>query len=241
MENIEIGIIGAMNIEVEAVRAAMENRTTETVSGVEFVCGTLRGRRVVTAKCGIGKVFAAICTEAMILRYHPAVIVNTGVPGTLTDRLSIGQVALADRLVQHDMDTTPIGDPAGLLSGINMVYLPTDPCATACLAACVTAEGIPFVRGTVASGDQFISSTAQKEHIHRCFDQPEHEVVACEMEGAAIGHVCYVNKTPCAILRAISDGGDESATVDYPTFCAAAANAAAKVLLRFAENWRAGE
>lgn len=239
MENVEIGIIGAMNIEVEAIRAAMEDKETRVISGVEFICGSLRGRRVVTAKCGIGKVFAAICTEAMILTYHPSVIINTGVAGTLTDALSIGQVALADRVVQHDMDTSPIGDPVGLLSGINMVYLPTDADATACLAACVSAEGIPFVRGTVASGDQFISSTAQKNRIHGFFDQPDRPVVACEMEGAAIGHVCFVNRVPCAILRAISDGGDESASVDYPTFLQSAAASASKVLLRFVENWRA--
>ena len=186
-----------------------------------------------TAKCGIGKVFAAMCTQAMILHYAPAVIVNTGVAGTMTDRLSIGDVALASRVVQHDMDTSAIGDPVGLISGINMIYLPTDTAATDCLASCVETQGVRFVRGTVASGDQFIHSQAQKDKI-RTFD----DVVACEMEGAAIGHVCYVNRTPCAILRAISDGGDEAAATDYPTFLKAAAATASAVLLQFAEKWQ---
>ena len=228
-----IGIIGAMNIEVEALWAAMENKQETVISGITFAEGDLCGRRVVVAKCGIGKVFAAICAEAMILTYHPSLIVNTGVAGTMTDRLSIGQVALADRLVQHDMDTSPIGDPYGLLSGINVIYLPTDPAAVDCLAACVADEGLVSVRGTVASGDQFISSTAQKDVIHARFD----DVIACEMEGASIGHVCYVNRTPCAILRAISDGGDEAAFTDYPTFLKSAAAHATQVLLKFLAAW----
>lgn len=228
-----IGIIGAMNIEVEALWAAMENKTETVISGITFAEGTLCGRRVVVSKCGIGKVFAAICAQTMILTYHPSLIVNTGVAGTLTDRLSIGQVALADKLVQHDMDTSPIGDPVGLLSGINVVYLPTDAAATACLASCVTAEGGVCAAGTVASGDQFICSTAQKDLIRSRFEN----VVACEMEGASIGHVCYVNGTPCAILRAISDGGDESAFADYPAFVRHAAAQAARVLMRFLNVW----
>lgn len=229
----DIGIIGAMQIEVEAVCAAMTDVTIEKVGGITFTVGTLRGRRVVAAKCGIGKVFAAMCAQAMILTYAPAVIINTGVAGSMTDRLSIGQVALADRVVQHDMDTSAIGDPVGLISGINEIYLPTDVAVTDTIAACVTAEQVPFLRGTIASGDQFISTAAQKQRITATFD----DVIACEMEGAAIGHVCYVNQTPCAILRAISDGGDEQAAMDYPTFVAAAARTATAVLLRFAEVW----
>lgn len=228
-----IGIIGAMNIEVEALWAAMGDKVERVISGITYAEGTLCGRRVVVAKCGIGKVFAAICAQTMILSYHPTLIVNTGVAGTLTDRLSIGQVALADRLVQHDMDTSHLGDPVGLLSGIDMVYLPTDPAATDCLAACVAAEGGVCVKGTIASGDQFICSTAQKERIRGNFEN----TVACEMEGASIGHVCYVNGTPCAILRAISDGGDESAFTDFPTFLCHAANKATDVLLRFLGTW----
>ena len=229
----EIGIIGAMKIEVDVLRATMEQDQTTTIAGIDFVSGLLRGRRVVVAQCGIGKVFAAMCAQIMILRYAPAVIINTGVAGTLTNRLSIGQIALADQLVQHDMDTTALGDPAGLISGINMVYFPTDPRVTACLADCVGEEGVAHVTGTIVSGDQFISSAAAKDRICGQFDN----CIACEMEGASIGHVCYVNKTPCAILRAISDGGDEEASDDYPTFCKKAANTAIRVLFRFLESW----
>ncbi|MBE6558089.1 MAG: 5'-methylthioadenosine/adenosylhomocysteine nucleosidase [Ruminococcaceae bacterium] len=231
---IEIGIIGAMKIEVDALKNAMTDTDTVTLAGIDFITGRLQGRSVVVAQCGIGKVFAAVCAQTMILTFAPSVIINTGVAGTLTDRLSIGQVALADRLVQHDMDTTALGDPAGLVSGINVVYFPTDPEVTACLAACVGQEGVTSVVGTVASGDQFISSAAVKARITETFDH----CVACEMEGAAIAHVCYINDTPCAILRAISDGGDEEASDDYPTFCKKAADTAIRVLMRFLTVWQ---
>lgn len=233
-KQIEIGIIGAMKIEVEALKAAMTDTQIQRVAGIDFISGSLQGRRVVVAQCGIGKVFAAVCAQTMILTYAPRVVINTGVAGTLTDRLSIGQVALADRLVQHDMDTTALGDPAGLVSGINVVYFPTDPEVTACLAACVGHEGVKSVTGTVASGDQFVSSAAVKARITETFEN----CVACEMEGAAIAHVCYINDTPCAILRAISDGGDEEASDDYPTFCKKAADTAIRVLMRFLGVWR---
>ena len=232
-----IGIIGAMQIEVEALCAAMTDTETEVISGIEFVSGLLKGRRVVCAKCGIGKVFAAMCAQTMILRYAPSVIVNSGVAGTLSPDLSIGQIALAEQTVQHDMDTSPIGDPVGLISGINVIDLPASPSVTAALAAAVESVGVPYKRGTVASGDQFICHTADKDRIRAAFETPEKPVIACEMEGAAIGQVCYVNGTPYGILRAISDGGDEQAFADYPTFLAAAAKTATEVMLRFVEDW----
>ena len=138
-----IGIIGAMQIEVEALCSAMENTETETVGNMTFVYGDLQGKKVVCAKCGIGKVFAAMCAQTMILAYHPAAIVNSGVAGTLSEHLSIGQVAIAEQVVQHDMDTSPIGDPVGLISGINEIFLPTDPRVTDRLTACVEALGVP--------------------------------------------------------------------------------------------------
>ena len=234
---VHIGIIGAMQIEVEALCAAMTDTQREVISGIEFVSGLLKGRRVVCAKCGIGKVFAAMCAQTMILRYAPSVIVNSGVAGTLSPDLSIGQIALAEQTVQHDMDTSPIGDPVGLISGINVIYLPASPAVTAALAAAVESVGVPYKRGTVASGDQFICHTADKDRIRAAFETPEKPVIACEMEGAAIGQVCYVNGTPYGILRAISDGGDEQAFADYPTFLAAAAKTATEVMLRFVEEW----
>ncbi len=236
---VDIGIIGAMRIEVEAICAAMTNVTRETAGALEFVLGDLFGKRVVCTKCGIGKVFAAMGAQTMILRYAPALIINSGVAGTLSPELSIGEVALATQVVQHDMDTSALGDPVGLISGIDKVYLPSDPAVTAALSACVAATGTPYRLGTIASGDRFVATEAEKDRIRAAFDSTEHPVVACEMEGAAIGQVCHANGVPYGILRAISDGGNEQAFADYPTFLAAAAKTATAIMLRFVESWKA--
>ena len=122
-----IGIICAMKLEADAIQKEMQITGIESISGMEFVRGRLCGQEIVLAVCGIGKVFAAVCAEAMILRYAPACILNSGVAGTLTTKLSIGDIAIADRLVQHDMDTTPLGDPPGMISGLDTVYFEADP------------------------------------------------------------------------------------------------------------------
>ena len=223
-----IGIIAAMNVEMESLRSHIENPVTETVGGVTYVSGRLEGQEVVTAVCGVGKVFAALCAQAMILRYRPECIINTGVAGTLTDRLSVGDIAVSTGVVQHDMDTSPIGDPLGLISGINKVVLPADEALAKKLTACASALGIKTLSGIVASGDQFVASAARKAFIVGQFD-----AIACEMEGAAVGQACYVNGVPFCVLRAISDSADGSSHMDYPAFTRLAAEQSVRLLLAF--------
>ena len=117
-----IGIIGAMDIEVNGIVSLLENPCEKSISGIKFYSGSLFGKEVVVAKCGIGKVFAAICAQTMILEYKPSVIINSGVAGSLTNELGVLNVAMANKVVQHDMDTSPLGDPRGLISGINVIY-----------------------------------------------------------------------------------------------------------------------
>lgn len=223
-----IGIIAAMNVEMQALRSHIENPVSETISGVEFVRGTIKGREVVTAVCGIGKVFAALCAQTMILRYAPECVINTGVAGTLTDQLTIGNIAVSSAVVQHDMDTSAIGDPKGLISGINKIELPADAALGAKLSACAAELGITTCTGVIASGDQFISGGERKAFITETFG-----AIACEMEGAAIGHVCYVNQVPFCILRAISDSADGSSHMDYPSFVQLAADQSVRLMLTF--------
>ena len=206
-----IGIIGAMSIEVEALKEKLEDSREETVSGIDFFCGRLCGKDVVIAKCGIGKVFAAICAQTMILRFGVTHIINTGIAGTLTEELDILDVAIANGVVQHDMDTSPIGDPVGLISGINMVTLPTSLKMGEIAEAVANELGIKSRRGIVASGDQFISSSERKDFIKNTFG-----AVCCEMEGAAIGQVCYVNGVDFVIIRCISDNASGEAEMEYP-------------------------
>lgn len=227
-----IGIIGAMEVEIEGIRSKMTDKKEVAVSGVKYVSGILGGNEVVTAVCGIGKVFAAICTQTMILKFAPSVIVNTGVAGSLSAELNVCDIAVADKVVQHDMDTSPLGDPKGLVSGINVIYFEADKAVAALLSGVVKENGINTVSGTIASGDQFIASKEVKNRIVSDFG-----AIACEMEGAAIGHVCYVNKVPFAVLRAISDKADGVADMDYPSFCKLAAANYVKVVCAFCERY----
>ena len=223
-----IGIIAAMDVEMKSLRSYMENTETEVISGIRFVRGTLEGKDVVTAVCGIGKVFAALCAQTMILHYQPQCIINTGVAGTLTDALTIGSIAVSSAVVQHDMDTSPLGDPVGLISGINKVELPADRLLTGQLSACAKVMGIKTATGVIASGDQFVASAERKAFIAEHF-----KAIACEMEGAAVGQVCYVNKVPFCVLRAISDSADGSSHMDYPTFVQMAAEQSVALMRRF--------
>ena len=227
-----IGFIGAMQIELDGIRANMTDKQSVTVSGVEYVTGKLGKNEIVTAVCGIGKVFAAICAQTMILKFSPSLIINTGVAGGIADGLHIGDVVIADTVCQHDMDTSPIGDPVGLISGINRIYFETDKKASDALARSLAKFNINTVRGNIATGDQFVSTTEKKTYLKTGFN-----AAACEMEGGSIGHVCFVNNVPFAILRSISDNADEGATVDYPTFARASADGYVKVVTDFAENW----
>lgn len=224
----KIGIIGAMKIEVEKLCSMAENVKKEKVGGIEFNVGDLCGHQVIIAVCGVGKVFAAMCAQAMILNYSPDAIINTGVAGALASELRVGDVAVAENVVQHDMDTSPIGDPVGLISGINMVQIPADEKISSSLKKTAADLGMTCLSGTIASGDQFIADKAKKAYIKNTFS-----AIACEMEGAAIGQVCYVNGTPFGILRSISDNGDESAGMSYDKFIGVAVENSVKILTEF--------
>lgn len=224
-----IGIIGAMKVEVDTVEALMENKEEKEIAGRRFVKGTLGGKEIVTAVCGIGKVAAAICTQAMIMEYKPECIINTGVGGSLSTKLNICDVLIGETLVQHDMDTSPIGDPLGFISGINLVYIPADKKVNECLvkSAEATGEGKVFT-GRIASGDQFIADPAKKDFIVKNF-----EAEVCEMEGASIAQTCYSNSVPFGVVRAISDCADGSSHMDYTEFLPVAAANAAKIICNF--------
>lgn len=198
-----IGIIGAMQSETEGLVAAMTDTSVETVGGIRFTAGELNGRPVVVATCGVGKVAAAMCAQIMLLHFGVRMLLNTGVAGGLAQGMKVMDVAVATDVVQHDMDTTAIGDPAGLISGLNIVNIPTDKGAVYALLEAAEEAACKVYTGTIASGDLFVAKDEDKNRIRGQFN-----AIACEMEGAAIGQVAYTNGVPFAVLRVISDGGD---------------------------------
>ena len=229
---VDIGIIGALSEEVEGLISKMDSHACELVGAIEFHTGVLSGKSIAVAKCGVGKVFAAMCAEAMIIRYSPSLIINTGVGGALDSQLSTGDIVIADKLCQHDMDTSPLGDPKGLISGINVIYMHSDERAIKLLMNAGERLSCRVTRGTVASGDKFIACKSEKDRI-----VGEFGAIACEMEGAAIAQVAYVNKTPFVVVRAISDSADGEATMDYMTFLPIAAERSAGLTLDLIKNY----
>ncbi len=229
---VDIGIIGALDAEVNDIIERLCERESETLSGITFYTGELEGKRVAVAKCGVGKVFAAICAEAMIIRYSPSLIVNTGVGGALAHGLRSADMVIADKLCQHDMNTSFLGDPVGLISGINVIYFETDKKAVKILKESAEKLYMRCFVGTVASGDTFVASQEEKRTIVENFS-----AIACEMEGAAIAQAAFVNNTPFVVIRAISDSADGNASMDYNTFMPIAAKSSAALTLELVKNY----
>ena len=230
---VDIVIIGAMEPEVEGLISEMSDKTVEIISGIAVNLGKIGEKQVAVAKCGIGKVFAALCAEALIIKYSPSLIVNTGVGGALAKDLKTGDIVIAESLCQHDMDTSAIGDPVGLVSGINKIYFDADKRASQILLEAAKSLGLTAREGRVASGDKFIASAEDKLRITKEFSAD-----VCEMEGCAIAQVAFVNKIPFAVVRAISDSADGGATMDYPTFLPIAAANSQKMTMALIEKWQ---
>lgn len=223
-----IGIIAAMDVELEKLKNSMTDIKTETLAGTEFLTGSLWGRKTVAAVSGVGKVNAAMCAQTMILKYSPEFIINSGVAGGLDKSLKICSIVVADKVVQHDMDTSPLGDPVGFISGINITEIPCYEKICRLLTKAAEENALHSVTGTIASGDQFINSSDKKDYLVNTFN-----AAACEMEGGAIGHVCYKNNVPFCVIRSISDGADDSSHIAYPEFVKLAADNLEMVLKSF--------
>ncbi|WP_307974819.1 5'-methylthioadenosine/adenosylhomocysteine nucleosidase [uncultured Parolsenella sp.] len=226
-ENVKVGIIGAMDSEVALLKSRVEGEQTHELAGLEFVEGMLEGVSVVVVKCGVGKVNAAMCAQALVSVLGCNRIINTGVAGSLDNRIEIGDIVVSTDAVEHDMDVTALGYAPGEHPDLHLVAFEAD---TALRSAVVVAagelDGVNVFEGRVCSGDQFIGSAAAKERIVSTFGG-----MCCEMEGAAIAHACHVAGVPFVVVRAISDKADDSGNVDYPTFEKAAAAHCASIVL----------
>lgn len=221
-----IGILCALDAEVSRFYELIGDANVEELYGFRFACGKIEGKDVVVAKCGVGKVNAAICAQTMIMKYAPELIINSGVAGSLSSELGICDIAVGSDVVEHDIDTTDFGDPYGLVPTLNMVNMPCDEkiCAAICEAA--DALGLHAVPARIASGDQFISNGDKKRWLVETFDAK-----ACEMEGGAIAHTCCNAGVKCAIIRAISDSTDGEHSMEYSKFMQIAAENSINVLL----------
>ncbi len=226
-----IGFIGAMQVETEGIISMLQNTKTEVHAGITYTVGTLSGKELVVATCGVGKVNAAVCAQCMIFAFHPEVIINTGVAGSLSNVLNIGDIALGSCSIQTDMDTSPVGDPLGLISGLNMIELPCDADTVSKLEAAAKSLDIQYQIGKISTGDQFVNSAERKKFIQDNFG-----CIACEMESGAMAHVCLMNDVKFAVIRSISDKADNSSHMDYAEFVKIAADNSIRMVKAFVEE-----
>ncbi len=229
-----IGIIGAMDMETDGFTKIMEEPRERVISSVKFTSGKIFGTECVVAKCGIGKVNAAVCAQTMILEYKPDVIINSGIAGSTSNKTHIGSVVIAENVVQHDFDTTAVGDePATLFlpDNTSIKYIPCDNRLCNDLEeTCSELGDIDYTTGNIATGDQFIDTKEKRFEINNAFG-----AVACEMEGGSVGQVCYINKVPFCILRSISDDStsSENVQVEYHTFAQSAAEKSIEIITAY--------
>ena len=223
-----IGIIGAMAVEVEKLVSVMTNETAETISSIDYHIGKIQGVDCVVAQCGVGKVAAAVCAQTMILRYNTDKVINVGVAGGIGSEIHIGDIVISKGLVQHDMDTTSLGDEKGLISGLNIVTIPASDYLVNLVsktASEIYGQGIHI--GIIATGDQFIGNAEKLNTIAKDFGAS-----ACEMEGASIAQVCYINHVDFVVIRAISDNANEHADIDFTQFVVSSAYKTAKLITK---------
>ena len=222
----KIGIIGAMEQEVDTLKARMADVKITSKAGMEFYEGRLGGTQAVVVRCGIGKVHAAMCVQALCDLFSVTHIVNTGIAGSLDADLDIGDILVSVDAVQHDFDVTVFGYRKGQVAGTEKREFIADPYMVQCaLDACAALEPAVNARaGRVVSGDQFICDKAVKDAL-----VAEFAAQCTEMEGAAIAQAAWRNGVPFVILRAISDKADGSAELDYPTFERMAAEVSARL------------
>jgi len=225
-----IGIIGAMQIEIDNLLKNIENKEVITISGIEYIKGTIHNKKIVIAKCGVGKVFAALCTQTMILTFKPEIIINMGISAGVKD-INIGDVVIGKDVVQHDMDTSPIGDPIGMISDINLIHIPCSKNIIKRLENVLNEVNINYKVGTIATGDQFISDSKEAEIINEKFD-----AIAFDMESGAIGQVCFVNQIEYGIIRSISDNGSDNAGQDFMQFAKKSAETSSFVVEKFIKS-----
>lgn len=220
---IKLGIIGAMDVEVQTLKKQMDNLTVTQKAGTEFYEGILENIPVVLVQCGIGKVNAAICTQILCDEFAVTHIVNTGIAGSLCAEQNIGDMVVSSDVWHHDFDCSHFGYEMCQIPGMPQSF-PADEKLIALAKAAAEQTGSTVRIGRVASGDQFVADPALKDRIIQ-----RTQALCTEMEGAAIAQTAYRNAIPFVILRCISDKADHSVEMDYPSFEAMAAKRCAQV------------
>lgn len=227
-----IGIIGAMDEEVEILLKEIQLERKESKAKMEFSCGILWGQKAVVVRSGIGKVNAAVCAQILVDDFNADYIINVGIAGGIGENINPGDIVIADNLVQHDMDTTAFGDKFGQIPRLDTFDFKCSPeLVEKAEEACKKLVSSKSFLGRIVTGDQFIADLTKIKWLKDEFD-----ALACEMEGGSIAQVCYLNNVPFVVIRSISDNANTGAHMDYEKFKYIAVDNSVNILRGMLEN-----
>ncbi|MBP5303613.1 MAG: 5'-methylthioadenosine/adenosylhomocysteine nucleosidase [Clostridia bacterium] len=228
------GIIGALDKEVALMKKQMKNVQESQIAGKSFVEGKLGNVQVVITQCGVGKVNAAMVTQILVDEFAVSHVINTGVAGGLDRSLKVGDIVVASGAMQHDFDTSAIGDAPGFIEGPDnqqpTVFYPCAELKEWFLKA-ADEKKVSCVEGLIATGDIFVSAVELKDIVHDQFG-----AIAAEMEGGAMAQVATAIAVPFLVVRSISDLADGSAPESFDAFAEKAAKKVAGLLIQMAKN-----
>lgn len=220
-----IGIIGAMEEEVEILKSSIENRETIQIAHVIFYKGNIEDKQVVLAQSGIGKVNAAITATLLINEFKPDLIINTGSAGSVDSELNIGDIIISNKVYYHDVNATAFGYKLGQVPSMPEFY-ETDSKLIDLAKSSIEQLDLNGIVGEVATGDSFIGSIDQRKVIKSNF--PTASVV--EMEAGAITQTCYQYNVPIIVTRAVSDLADKESDVTFEEFLKVACVNSSKIV-----------
>lgn len=224
----KIGILGAMDQEVALLQASLDNPEVVEWKHLTFYTGSLHGVEVVVVKCGIGKVAAAVATTALVDRFAPDYVVNTGSAGGFDTELNIGDLVIATSVLHHDIDITHFGYALGQAAGMPATYESDETLILAAEQAAEQSLDVTTKRGLICTGDSFIGSDDAAARLREAFPT----MAAVEMEGAAIAQTCFMLSTPFLVIRSLSDIAGKTSTVSFQSYLEKAAKHSAELVMQ---------
>jgi adenosylhomocysteine nucleosidase len=223
----KIGIIGAMEQEVEILKSSIEELQEEKQAGCTYYTGKINQLEVVLLQSGIGKVAAAIGTTLLLSQYQPDVVINTGSAGGFDASLTMGDVVISNEVKHHDADVTAFGYEIGQMAGQPAAFV-ADKQLVSLAEKALAQSHKHAVRGLICTGDTFVYETEKQDYIRKNFPG----VIAVEMEASAIAQTCHQFGTPFVVVRAISDVADKESPLSFDEFLPLAAKSSSEMVLK---------
>lgn len=222
-----IGIIGAMNEEIEIIKAKMTDKEETVIANSLFIKGKLQGKDVVLLKSGIGKVNAAMSTTILMERYSPEYIINTGSAGGFSTKLEVGDIVVSSEVVHHDVDVTAFDYVYGQVPGMPATFKADSTLINEAMKA-IDLLDVNGEIGLIATGDSFMEDPTRVSDVRGKFPN----MIASEMEAAAVAQICHQYNCPFVVIRALSDIAGKESSVSFDTFLEKAAKNASDIIFR---------